>query len=313
MTQKGHEMTENKNFTVKEANAFFIILAILFLTVGSYVQSRELITGLLITEFGLLAIPVLTYAFLRKKDVKNVFRIRKLPISAVVKIVVMAALMLPAVAVANLVTILIIEFFGTPIPTPIPVASSPGEFVLLFAVIAGSAGLCEEIFFRGAILNGFETEVGKKWGAVFSGLLFGIFHFNPQNLLGPILLGIFFSYLVQLTGSIFAAVVAHVTNNGIAVTMGYIMNMASDLSNVDMANDALLFNSPGVILGVMVFYGILGFLFLMALKRVLKSLRMQFGGEPVWADDALKINVNHYVPVAFSIFVYGLIIYIAYF
>lgn len=311
--QKGLEMSENKNFSIKEANAFFVILAILFLTVGSYVQSRELITGLLITEFGLLAFPVLLYAIIRKKDFKNVFRIKKLPLSAMIKIVLMAALMLPAVAVANLVTILIIEFFGTPIPTPIPIASSPGEYVLLFAVIAGSAGLCEEIFFRGAILNGFESEVGKKWGAVFSGLLFGIFHFNPQNLLGPILLGIFFSYLVQLTGSIFAAVVAHVTNNGIAVTMGYIMNTAGDLPNVDMANDALLFNSPGVILGVMVFYGVLGTLFLFALRQVLRSLRSQFGGEPVWAEDALKINVNHYIPILFLVFIYGLITYIAYF
>lgn len=311
--QKGLEMSENKNFSIKEANAFFVILAILFLTVGSYVQSRELITGLLITEFGLLAFPVLLYAIIRNKDFKNVFRIKKLPLSAMIKIVLMAALMLPAVAVANLVTILIIEFFGTPIPTPIPIASSPGEYVLLFAVIAGSAGLCEEIFFRGAILNGFESEVGKKWGAVFSGLLFGIFHFNPQNLLGPILLGIFFSYLVQLTGSIFAAVVAHVTNNGIAVTMGYIMNTAGDLPNVDMANDALLFNSPGVILGVMVFYGVLGTLFLFALRQVLRSLRSQFGGEPVWAEDALKINVNHYIPILFLVFIYGLITYIAYF
>ncbi|HAS74438.1 MAG TPA: hypothetical protein DCS67_09865, partial [Clostridiales bacterium UBA8960] len=145
-------MLENRNFSIKEANIFFIILAVLFLTVGSYVQSRELITGLLITEFGLLAAPVIVYSVLKKKNLSEVFRFKRLPFSAGFKIVIMAALMLPAVAVANLATILIVEFFGTPIPTPIPVASTPGEFILLFAVIAGSAGICEEIFFRGAIL-----------------------------------------------------------------------------------------------------------------------------------------------------------------
>ena len=46
---------KNHDFSIKEANVFFILLAFLFLTVGSYVQSRELISGLLITEFGLLA------------------------------------------------------------------------------------------------------------------------------------------------------------------------------------------------------------------------------------------------------------------
>lgn len=306
-------MPENRNFTIKEANIFFVVLAILFLTFGSYVQSRELITGLLITEFGLLATPILLYSVLKKKNIKEVFRLNKLPFSAGIKIVIMGGLLLPAVALANLITILIIEFFGTPIATPIPVASTTGEFILLFAVIAGSAGICEEIFFRGAILNAYESELGKKWGAVFSGLLFGIFHFNPQNLLGPILLGIFFSYLVQLTGSLFAAIIAHITNNGIAVTMGFIVNTLGDYSQVDMVEDELFFSSTSVIIGVMIFYAILGALFLFGLKQVLKSLRKQYGDEPVWNDEKLNLHVNHYVPITFSLFLYGLIIYVAYF
>ncbi|HAS74892.1 MAG TPA: hypothetical protein DCS67_12175, partial [Clostridiales bacterium UBA8960] len=164
-----------------------------------------------------------------------------------------------------------------------------------------------------AILNAYESELGKKWGAIFSGLLFGIFHFNPQNLLGPILLGIFFSYLVQLTGSLFAAIVAHITNNGIAVTMSYVVDSLGDIPQVEGVEQELLFNSPSVILGVMIFYAVLGAIFLVGLRQVLKSLRRQFGNEPGWNEDPLKLNVNHYVPIVLSLFIYGLIIYVAYF
>ena len=100
---------KNRVFSIKEANAFFILLAFLFLTIGSYVQSRELISGLLITEFGLLALPVILYSVFTKKDLKKVFRLKGLPFEAILKIVVLAALLIPMIAVANLVTIFFIE------------------------------------------------------------------------------------------------------------------------------------------------------------------------------------------------------------
>lgn len=333
-------------FSIKEANIFFILLALLFLTVGAYVQSRELISGLLITEFGLMAVPILLYAFVTKKDVKKVFRFKSIPFSAVLKIIILAALLLPTVAVANLITIFFIELFGDSIVSMIPTASNSAEFALLFAVIAGSAGICEEIFFRGAILNAYESKLGRKWGAIFSGLLFGIFHFNPQNFLGPIILGIMFSYLVQLTGSIFAGMIAHMTNNGIAVTMGFITNLSSSSGVIPQESNELIFNTPSVILGVMVFYVLIGAVCIIGIKGLLKSLRTQFprlelpdkiledvdryGDQsdylenmnleknsdrygPLWENKPLKVNPMELLPIALAMMMYGLVIYLAYF
>ena len=298
------------NLTISEANTFFIILAVLFLTVGGYVQSRELISGLLITEFGIMAIPILIYTALRKKSVKEIFRFKKLELKAIPKIIVLAALMLPAVAVANLITIFIIELLGESISSPVPTASSPSEFLLLFAVIAGSAGICEELFFRGAILNAFESDLGKKWGAIFSGLLFGIFHFNPQNLLGPILLGILFSYLVQLTGSIFAGMIAHVTNNGLAVTLGYVNNL---FSSVDTASTGAVLDSPSALIAVIGFYLMIALVCLMGIRAVLRSLRKQYSVTKLWDDEPLTLKFKHYLPIALSLVMYLLVIKLAYF
>lgn len=325
---------KSRVFSIKEANGFFILLAFLFLTIGSYVQSRELISGLLITEFGLLALPVILYAVFTKKDLKKVFRIKGLPFEAILKIVILAALLIPMIAVANLVSIFFIELFGKPIVSMIPTATNTAEYLLLFAVIAGSAGICEEIFFRGVILNGYESEVGLKWGAIFSGLLFGIFHFNPQNFFGPIILGIVFSYLVQLTGSIVAGIVAHMANNGIAVTMGYLLNVF-DGGTSNVAAGEVAFESIGVLLGVMVFYCIVAVIFFIGIKSIFKSLNAMFprtmvvatydserdesiyvtvpDDGPLWKPGRLNMSIGHYFPIGLSVVLYGLIIYLAYF
>ncbi len=325
---------KSRVFSIKEANVFFILLAFLFLTIGSYVQSRELISGLLITEFGLLALPVILYAVFTKKDLKKVFRLKGLPFEAILKIVVLAALLIPMIAVANLVSIFFIELFGKPIVSMIPTATNTAEYLLLFAVIAGSAGICEEIFFRGVILNGYESEVGLKWGAIFSGLLFGIFHFNPQNFFGPIILGIVFSYLVQLTGSIVAGIVAHMANNGIAVTMGYLLNVF-DGGATSVDSGEVAFESMGVMLGVMAFYCIVAVIFFIGIKSIFKSLNAMFprtivvstydseleesinvivpDDGPLWKPGRLKMSGAHYFPIGLSVVLYGLIIYLAYF
>lgn len=334
----GEIKVRQKVFSIAEANSFFILLALLFLTVGAYVQNRELISGLLITEFGLMAAPILLYALFTKKDMKKVFRIKSIPFSAAIKVMILAALLLPTVAVANLITIFIIELLGESIVSMIPTASNGAEFALLFAVIAGSAGICEEIFFRGAILNAYESKLGRKWGAIFSGLLFGIFHFNPQNLLGPIILGIMFSYLVQLTGSIFASIIAHMTNNGIAVAMGYFTNLTSKSGVLPQASNDLIFSTPGVILGVMVFYMIVGVICIIGIRTIIKSLKKQFQTkeaiaiteddlskedvtyvasdgqlEAVWDNRPLKISLTELLPIFLALMIYGLVIYVAYF
>ena len=320
----------NDQFTTEEAGTWFIILAVVFLTLGAYVQSRELISGLLITEFGIIALPSFIYAVVKRKDLKKIYRFNKIPVSAIFKIVGIAALMLPVIAVANLITLFFIELLGTSLPSSVPTASSGLEYMLLFAVIAGSAGICEEIFFRGVILNAYESELGRKWGAIFSGVLFGLFHFNPQNLFGPILLGILFAYLVQVTGSIWAGIIAHTANNGIAVTAGYLINLSAPTT---VAESDMAFSSPATILGVAIFYLILAVLCFMGLKALLKNLDRQFQyrfkPEPDASFDVIpepssiyeeykthtkiKLNIKLLSPIYVSTVLYGLIIYLAYF
>lgn len=285
------ENTRPKHFKILEANVIFLILAGVFLTLGAYVQSKEVLSGLLITEYGIILLPILLYAAFTRKDIRQVFRLKKVPLKQSLKIMVIAALLLPTIAVVNLIAILIIELFSDAIILNIPTAETGVQYVGLMFIISITAGLCEEFFFRGMVLNAYESELGMKWGAIFSGLLFAIFHFNPQNFFGPLVLGVMFSYLVQMSGSIFAGVIAHATNNGIAVSMGFLVNLFGNDVDV-MAQNNTLFESTGALLLVIVFYGILAIGFAFLIKSVLRSLKKDYAAFKI--GDHIEVKEKAY-------------------
>ena len=65
------------------------------------------------------------------------------------------------------------------------------------------------------------SNLGKKKSIFISAFLFGLFHLNLQNLLGPIFLGIIFGIVVYKTNSIYSSILAHTINNSLAMTIGY--------------------------------------------------------------------------------------------
>ncbi len=76
------------------------------------------------------------------------------------------------------------------------------------------APLFEELFFRGLILNGMRRRY-PAWKAIgLSTLLFALIHANPWQLLGPLLVGVVFGWVVVRTGTLWLPVVGHAMHNG---------------------------------------------------------------------------------------------------
>ncbi len=98
-------------------------------------------------------------------------------------------------------------------------ANTWGEYVLLLLVVAVVPGLCEEIAFRGVIYQGIRNTFGPKPALLVSSVLFAIIHLSVWNFAALILMGLFLGYLRERSGSIWPGVVAHVTNNALALTM----------------------------------------------------------------------------------------------
>lgn len=220
-------MKKRKAIGLLEVNILYFLTAILLLTAGSYVQYKNIKIGLIITEYLFVLLPPLIYLKLRGVCIKDFLRLNKLPLKQVSLIVGITILGYPIALFFNLVVMIFLSLLGNPEQMPIPVAKNIGEYIILMMIIAVSAGICEEVFFRGLVMHTYE-KMGKRQAIVLSAFLFGLFHFNIQNFAGPVILGLVFGYLVYITNSLFAGIIGHITNNGLAVTMSFVINWINE-------------------------------------------------------------------------------------
>ncbi len=84
--------------------------------------------------------------------------------------------------------------------------------------LAVLAPVLEEVLFRGAIQGALMRFYGRPWPAIITAaLVFGIFHWNPVQVVCATLLGIVFGWIYYRTGSLLSVIVGHVLNNSFAV------------------------------------------------------------------------------------------------
>ena len=100
-------------------------------------------------------------------------------------------------------------------------AQSPGELLFVVVTVALVPAACEELLFRGLVQRDLESAVGGARSAVFTGIIFGLFHLNPLSIVPLIALGVFFGFLVHWSQNITLAIVAHFLNNFLATVAVY--------------------------------------------------------------------------------------------
>jgi membrane protease YdiL (CAAX protease family) len=125
-------------------------------------------------------------------------------------------------------------------------AYSVPEFIVIVFVIAVTPAICEEILFRGFVLSNFLKSGKVSFAIIFSGLLFALFHFHPFNLIPLAVLGIFLSFIVYHSGSIYTAIIAHFINNFIS-TMAVFIYGKDEFISKDIPADEI---SQVIIMGI---------------------------------------------------------------
>jgi hypothetical protein len=98
-------------------------------------------------------------------------------------------------------------------------------------------GVCEEVLFRGYAQRQFERASGPAGGILLSGVLFGLYHLRPSQVLPLAALGIYLAYLTWRTGSLWPAILVHTLHNGLAVVMARLVrnSQAYDLETLEQA------------------------------------------------------------------------------
>jgi len=96
------------------------------------------------------------------------------------------------------------------------------EMVLWLGGIAVSAGICEEILFRGFVQNGFQRNWSPIAAISISAVLFGVSHLDPWRIPFAILFGLMAGYLFLRTNSIYTTMSFHIITNTISPILDFV-------------------------------------------------------------------------------------------
>lgn len=77
--------------------------------------------------------------------------------------------------------------------------------------------ILEELLFRGAITKVLLEKYDSTTAILLSGMVFGIFHLNPVQVVSATLAGFFFAWLYYKTRNLLPCILIHVFNNSLSV------------------------------------------------------------------------------------------------
>ena len=112
-----------------------------------------------------------------------------------------------------------------------------------FVGLSVTAGICEELLYRGFLVWALERWVGLGWAAVISVIAFGAGHaYQGKDVVRPTLAGVVLQGIALLTGSILPGILVHVMLDVMGGTSGYIL-LRESASAAQSARSSELFTA----------------------------------------------------------------------
>jgi membrane protease YdiL (CAAX protease family) len=100
----------------------------------------------------------------------------------------------------------------------VKIAREPALFAASLVVLAGLAPLVEELVFRGLLYGWLAGRWGSIVAWIVSSVAFAAAHVELAHVILVLPLGLWFGWLRRRTDSLWPSLVAHVVNNGLAIT-----------------------------------------------------------------------------------------------
>ncbi|NLY09800.1 MAG: CPBP family intramembrane metalloprotease [Tissierellia bacterium] len=253
-----------RRISIGQANWLMILQAVAFVMVSYGISQRPSYEITLINQLLVVLLPGLLLVWLSRRSMVKTYRLNPLPIRVVTLIIGMTISIYPLGVLINAIVLMGLgQFMELAAPTVLA-ETGLGAYLQAILLVCIIPAICEEMMFRGIMLNAYEED-GKRYAIWATALLFGIFHFSLQNLIGPFLLGALLGFLTMKTGSIYAAMIAHFVHNFISNTIIHGMRLVhlvdtaeKRLPNVEQIATqdlAIAFGAVGlfVILGLFIF------------------------------------------------------------
>jgi len=217
---------------LKAAMKLYVVVFLLLLVFGSLAQGLHFEIGMIITQWVIILLPALWFLRRYRVDRACFVRFKALEWRFVPVIILLSAsfwLLNMAIA-AGMVTGLM-EIGYEPVVVLEPPQTLQHYLVYIF-VLSISAGICEEVMFRGAIMPALE-DGGVVPAIVFSSFLFALFHVSFLNLFSTFMLGAVMAVVVIKTGSLWGGILYHMLNNFYAVTYLYLAGQEETAAEID--------------------------------------------------------------------------------
>lgn len=207
-----------------EALAFVAAIGLLYFYLGVRLQVAWLERGLFASQWLLLALPALLFAVLGPFRARSTLALRAPTPRGLAAATLIIAGGLPVGWVLGYLQGLYLEVPQEYLETfqKLLSASSPERFAWLILLIAVTPAVCEELVFRGVLLQGLSRELPMRRAVVGSAVIFGAFHLSFETVirfLPTAWLGLLMGYVVWHTRSIFTSMWMHFLANATAVVL----------------------------------------------------------------------------------------------
>lgn len=183
-----------------------------------------------ITPLYCFLIPLFIYKNFTFQRLRDIVPMKRLSLKNIILIFFMSLAIQPIIMIISSVTNI---FFNNDV-SDLMIELSDIPFWEMLLSIAIAPAICEELIFRGIILTGYKNS-GLLKASITTGFFFGIMHLNPHQFFYAFIIGIFFTFLIHYTGSIFSTMLSHFVINGTQVLLLYLSNSKStEISHVSI-------------------------------------------------------------------------------
>ena len=213
-------------FSPFNGTLYFLIALVALFYLGSYMQHKNIVTGLFNTQILLIFLPVVLILRLIKSDLKATLRLNNPKLLNIILVPIMAVS--SAILIAQLTQLINIIY-----PFPQEYLERVGKLLNIpnlsiwktLALIAILPGICEELMFRGFLMRFFEAQ-GKWIGIIVTAVMFAIFHLDPFKFIPVLLLGLMLGWLLIKSNSIYVTMLFHAVNNAFALLLVHYSDVA---------------------------------------------------------------------------------------
>ena len=194
------------------------VLAYLLLVVALQFVSPPPYLRLIIVQL-VVVLPTAVYLLIKKENLKEGIRLKKMRLLNVPLLMVFAFLILPFLAICNAISML---FSNNVISGSVETIISDRPLWLSLVLIALIPCILEETVYRGMFYNEFRKE-NPCMAIILSGLLFGLMHMNFNQFVYAFALGCILPLVIEATDSILSSMVIHFTINANSVIWMYLI------------------------------------------------------------------------------------------